>query len=514
MTKEERKEFRQNVKSEGKKQLGRHRLISIILSFLLLFLGGGYSMISEKARYEENTEVSSSGASVTDAVSNLLSDQTLIDFSSLDDGAKNITLYMIGAFVSQISIADSISVGIINTVNMLFFRKSASRSLVIVFAVILFSLFIIFVKNIIEIGTSRVFLEQRKYEDTSIENATMVYRYGRTKHTAFILMLRDLKLFLWSFTIVGGVIKGYEYSMLPCILAENPDISAKDAFALTRQLTYGRKKDLFLIDVSLIPLYILSLLSFGVLEILHVGPYKRWIYVETYMHLRSKGEVDENLLALLNDHALDLPIRTGASYPRERFPHTLAALTEKNKHDISEKYSFTMLVLFFFTFSVAGYLFEVFYTMLNLGVFPSPGLLHGPWLSLYGVVGMLMLFILKKNSKNPGQAFVMAFISCAVLQYGTGWLFEKLWDIKLFDYSGYYLNLDGRVCLEVLLIFALTGITLTYAFAPILRNVYSAIPKKITILICIVLIGCYLADIVYSFAEIAGFFDTGINVAA
>ena len=101
-----------------------------------------------------------------------------------------------------------------------------------------------------------------------------------------------------------------------------------------------------------------------------------------------------------------------------------------------------------------------------------------------------------------------------MLQYGTGWLFEKLWDIKLFDYSGYYLNLDGRVCLEVLLIFALTGITLTYAFAPILRNVYSAIPKKITILICIVLIGCYLADIVYSFAEIAGFLDTGINVAA
>ena len=70
--------------------------------------------------------------------------------------------------------------------------------------------------------------------------------------------------------------------------------------------------------------------------------------------------------------------------------------------------------------------------------------------------------------------------------------------MKWWDYSGYFLNINGRVCFEGLLVFGLGGCVITYLVAPILDELYSKIAPKIRIIICVVLVMFFGVDFVYS----------------
>lgn len=57
-----------------------------------------------------------------------------------------------------------------------------------------------------------------------------------------ILFFRDLYTILWSLLfIIPGIVKGYEYRMIPYILAEHPDMEMKQAFALSREMMDGQQ---------------------------------------------------------------------------------------------------------------------------------------------------------------------------------------------------------------------------------------------------------------------------------
>lgn len=79
-----------------------------------------------------------------------------------------------------------------------------------------------------------------------------------------IIFLKNLKLVGWYLLfIIPGIIKSYEYSMIPFILSRDPAISAEDVFAQTRLLTLGKKSSLFVLDLSFIGWYILGSIPLG-----------------------------------------------------------------------------------------------------------------------------------------------------------------------------------------------------------------------------------------------------------
>lgn len=102
-----------------------------------------------------------------------------------------------------------------------------------------------------------------------------------------ILFLRDLYTFLWSLLfIVPGIIKSYEYRMVPYLLAENPDISAQEAFDRSRDLMMHNKWKAFVLDLSFIGWHILSAFTFGLLDIFYVAPYQESANAALYDALR------------------------------------------------------------------------------------------------------------------------------------------------------------------------------------------------------------------------------------
>ena len=108
-----------------------------------------------------------------------------------------------------------------------------------------------------------------------------------------ILFLMELKIFLWTLLlIIPGIIKAYEYRMIPYILGEEPNITSEEAFRRTKQLMTGNKWRTFLFDLSFIGWAFLGLITCGILLIFYVNPYIAASEAELYLTL--KGEATEH----------------------------------------------------------------------------------------------------------------------------------------------------------------------------------------------------------------------------
>ena len=69
---------------------------------------------------------------------------------------------------------------------------------------------------------------------------------------------------------------------------------------------------------------------------------------------------------------------------------------------------------------------------------------------------------------------------------------------KWWDYSGYFLNLNGRICAEGLLVFGIGGLAITYMLAPIIDSLLAKVNEKRVMAVCSVLMVLFAADAVYS----------------
>lgn len=162
-------------------------------------------------------------------------------------------------------------------------------------------------------------------------------------------------------------------------------------------------------------------------------------------------------------------------------------------------YTVWSLILLFFIFSVIGWIWEVSLHLVSDGVFVNRGTMHGPWLPIYGTGGVLILIVLNKFRKNPLVEFITAIILCGCVEYFTSYYLELTHDgKKWWDYSGYFLNINGRICAEGLLVFGLGGMGIVYFLAPLLDNHLKGIPYKVVIPLCIALLSVYMVDKVYS----------------
>lgn len=76
---------------------------------------------------------------------------------------------------------------------------------------------------------------------------------------------QTLFVFLWSLLLViPGIIASYSYAMTQYILAENPELSAREAIARSKQLMYGNRGRLFCLHLSFIGWGILCAFTFGI----------------------------------------------------------------------------------------------------------------------------------------------------------------------------------------------------------------------------------------------------------
>ena len=141
--------------------------------------------------------------------------------------------------------------------------------------------------NPLEIGQDRFF--HRNLEEKA-EVKEVCYAFDRGyKNSVKVMFFRDLYTFLWTLLfIVPGIVKGYEYRMIPYILGENPNMEMREVFAMSKQMMNGNKWRAFVLDLSFILWEILGACTLGILNIFYVEPYRCLTCAGLYQALKEE----------------------------------------------------------------------------------------------------------------------------------------------------------------------------------------------------------------------------------
>ena len=109
------------------------------------------------------------------------------------------------------------------------------------------------------------------------------------KRNVKVLFFRDLYVMLWLLLfIIPGIVKIYEYRMIPYLLADNPNMSKQEAFRNSKAMMKGNKWRAFVLDLSFILWDILGVITFGIVSVLWVDPYKQLTDAALYNALKTE----------------------------------------------------------------------------------------------------------------------------------------------------------------------------------------------------------------------------------
>ena len=138
----------------------------------------------------------------------------------------------------------------------------------------------------------------------------------------FILLWRQVITLLFSLLLVfPGIWKAYELKMVPFLLAENPELSQKRAFTLSRQMTKHEKFRLFLLEVPFFIVWGVSIFFLGYFALpvfLFPFPFYCAVQAEAYALLRAKA-FSENWTAqdeLSGFHRYPIPAMEDLEYEK------------------------------------------------------------------------------------------------------------------------------------------------------------------------------------------------------
>ncbi|WP_349944942.1 putative ABC transporter permease [Lacrimispora sp. BS-2] len=110
-------------------------------------------------------------------------------------------------------------------------------------------------------------------------------------------------------------------------------------------------------------------------------------------------------------------------------------------------YTWYQWLLFFFIYCFIGWIIESTYVSVRSFHFVNRGFLRLPLLPLYGSGAIIMLWLSLPVQGNLFLVFLFGMAGASALEYATGYVMERLFKMKYWDYSNNPFNLNGYVCL-------------------------------------------------------------------
>jgi hypothetical protein len=464
------------VKREGRRAFRRNYFVCFIASLVLLFVVTGPLSVSQTVNLNlvllKSVAERTQGTPTADALNRFV--EGAEKFKKSTRLGMDATKGTIGDAYHRLAAANGVHGLIAAEINRSLAGGKLDPNAVLVVGLLLLLLIYVFIGGVIEVGLARIFLEARTEPDTRLSKLFFLYRAGKTRSVALVIFLRTVLLILWAFTVVGFPLKYYSYRFVPYIIAENPDIGYEEVFALSSRLTHGHRMRMFLFDLSFVPWKLLSIATLGLLDYVWVNPYYHAAKAEIYAAVRG----DE--LALRAPEYRKLP---------ERFEGILSHIGAK------PHYSLINLSFLFLLFSFIGWAFECSLWIIEQGLLVNRGAMYGPWIPIYGVGGIVIILVVNRFYRKPLVGFFMVIAVCAPVEYLGAWLLWQTRRLKYWDYSDHFLNLQGRICLESMLNFAIMGLIGIYIAAPIFDSALNRLPLRTRKALCALLYAAFFADL-------------------
>lgn len=163
-------------------------------------------------------------------------------------------------------------------------------AVIVLFFVAIALLISIFLINPFIVGINNFFVQNRRDHTTKINAVERGFK-PNWLNVVKVQFVTNVIIFLFTcLLIIPGIIKSYEYRLVPYILAENPNIDSSKARLISKKLMYGSKWSTFVLDLSFIGWFILGGLTCGLLNLFYVMPYAEATYAELYIALAHPKE--------------------------------------------------------------------------------------------------------------------------------------------------------------------------------------------------------------------------------
>lgn len=166
--------------------------------------------------------------------------------------------------------------------------------------------------------------------------------------------------------------------------------------------------------------------------------------------------------------------------------------------------SFYDIVIYFVLFAIAGYICEVIFAAIVLGKFVNRGFLNGPWCPIYGFGVVIVAICLKPLSKSLLVLFIGSVLLTSVLEYFTGYILEKVFDQKWWDYSDDKFNLGGYICLKFSLLWGVACTAVVKLVLPAVDAVIRVVPHFVGLIVTGVIVALMLIDLSATVITIMG----------
>lgn len=117
--------------------------------------------------------------------------------------------------------------------------------------------------------------------------------------------------------------------------------------------------------------------------------------------------------------------------------------------------NFHKIVIYFVIYAFLGWVCEEIFCVVSTHQFVKRGFLFGPICPIYGYGAIILLFLLKDYKNKPIKLFFLSAIIFSVFEYITDFFLQALFSTKWWDYTGQFLNLNGRITLSFSLIWGI-----------------------------------------------------------
>lgn len=166
------------------------------------------------------------------------------------------------------------------------------------------------------------------------------------------------------------------------------------------------------------------------------------------------------------------------------------------------EYTRYQLLWLFVFYSLAGWGIEVCAAAVKRRRFVNVGYLNGPVCPIYGVSAVAFSVLLTELRSSFFFLFLGGMVVASFNEYVIGYILERIFHRKWWDYSGRRFQVNGYICLENALLWGLGAILILNVFNPMLLKVLPLIPAFIGKILLWVFFAVFFLDAAGSSAAV------------
>ncbi|MDU5923679.1 MAG: putative ABC transporter permease [Finegoldia magna] len=166
-------------------------------------------------------------------------------------------------------------------------------------------------------------------------------------------------------------------------------------------------------------------------------------------------------------------------------------------------------IYLFFFYAVFGYIWEVIWVSSCQKKLTNRGFLYGPLLPIYGFGAVFITLFVDHAIARFNDSYIVIFFSgliiATALEFLSGYLIEKIFKVRYWDYTERFMNVKGLICLRSSLFFGVMSIFMMDYSNKYILELTEKIKNSNYNFVIYILIAIFSVDVVISVKQAYGF---------